>query len=341
MTVLEEAPPWIQGALTLPPDVPEWARKIGVGKGYVSPATAADWIKRNTRNRKETPAVQARLARLMELYGFRVTTDAIGFFEDGTLANGQNRLKSVILAGIGQIFVIVWNLPWESAEGLDIGNRRSAAATAAILCDDDRPKPNMPLMATYRTLLILQRVIKGTMASWKDSRNAPTLGEQVALYKELDLRPEFKMAQGMWGRDETRLLPAPLAAAIYRVIRDAHGETYANTFFGELASGAHANGQLLAKDEPVTICRQQLNKVAKGIHRRSAEWLAAITIKTYVFWKWRLENRHAGPGVWTVDNLKWTPATEPFPSPVLPPSRAYRSRGTAKAEAELQGDLVK
>jgi hypothetical protein len=76
--------------------------KIHTVMTYVTVDMAKDWLaKNNGGNRRVRPSEVDMLANEIGLGGYEPTHQGIGFYEDGTLADGQHRLHAIVKAGVG------------------------------------------------------------------------------------------------------------------------------------------------------------------------------------------------------------------------------------------------
>lgn len=66
----------------------------------ITPEMAEEFLKHNTRNRNIRLPYVEELATYMRQGKWDVTHQGIGFYEDGTLFDGQHRLHAIIKAGV-------------------------------------------------------------------------------------------------------------------------------------------------------------------------------------------------------------------------------------------------
>lgn len=99
----------------------------------VTPAIAAEWLRRNTDNRPRSLSTEARYSSLMSSGRWMLSCDAVGFDRNGRLINGQHRLGGVIRSGTTQRMLVVWGLDPDVFEVLDVGKKRGAGDVLAIL----------------------------------------------------------------------------------------------------------------------------------------------------------------------------------------------------------------
>lgn len=85
----------------------------------VTPALAAKWLERNTRNRALRDDVAQRYAGDMRAGKWMVTGDAIAFDKNGAIVNGQHRLWAVIFAEMTVPMLVTFNLEPDVVRVLD------------------------------------------------------------------------------------------------------------------------------------------------------------------------------------------------------------------------------
>jgi hypothetical protein len=87
----------------------------------ITPEMAAEFLRRNENNRSLKPfKLQAYMADMRD-GRWRFNGDAIRFYADGTLADGQHRLEACVRTGIPFIANIVYGLTREDGMTLDTG----------------------------------------------------------------------------------------------------------------------------------------------------------------------------------------------------------------------------
>lgn len=98
----------------------------------VTPELAAEWIKRNTSNRKLMLAQVDALASSIKRGDWRVTHQGIAFGADGMLYDGQHRLHAIIKSGVAVQVRVTRGLSLETRDAIDTGTTRRAADVLAI-----------------------------------------------------------------------------------------------------------------------------------------------------------------------------------------------------------------
>lgn len=93
----------------------------------VSPEQASKWLEQNKNNRPVRKQKVRAYVRSIVNGNFHVTNLGIGFFEDGSLADGQHRLMAIVEAGIPVQTLVVYGLKKESSPHIDTGSNRTGA----------------------------------------------------------------------------------------------------------------------------------------------------------------------------------------------------------------------
>jgi hypothetical protein len=129
--------PWLVQVLTV---TPEWAAKV--------------LELRNTENRDEKPAYQEKLIHALRTDRWYLTNQGIGFFENGQLADGQNRLASIVRSGVPAEIVVVFGIDPDAKAAIDDGVKRSDLDIARL--SGDRATPRRAIMIA-NTLISMMR----------------------------------------------------------------------------------------------------------------------------------------------------------------------------------------
>lgn len=110
--------------------------KIEIKK--IAPKYAAELLKHNECNR-EINFRQVSILKDKILRGEwkSVTCDAIGIYEDGTVANGQHRLMAIQLSGQTVKSLFISGIPKSSSISIDTGRARSAFDNVKIATGED------------------------------------------------------------------------------------------------------------------------------------------------------------------------------------------------------------
>lgn len=99
----------------------------------ITPAIASKYLERNApTNRKPKDSKIGLYAREMAAGRWQMTGEAIKFSDDGTLIDGQNRLRAIVRADVPVSMLVVRGLPAEAMPVLDSGSSRTAADALTI-----------------------------------------------------------------------------------------------------------------------------------------------------------------------------------------------------------------
>lgn len=97
------------------------------GVENVDPATARTWLKSNARNRHIRPARVARYARDMARGQWQLTGEPVKFTGDGSLLDGQHRLRAIVDADVTVPMLVVRGIAETAQSVMDTGAARRAS----------------------------------------------------------------------------------------------------------------------------------------------------------------------------------------------------------------------
>lgn len=208
----------------------------------VTPQLAAEWLQANRHNRALRKRAIADYARDMAAGKWLQNGEAIKFASDGTLLDGQHRLKAVIEAGIPVVFMVVTGLPLATQETMDAGRKRTTADALAL-----RGEGNATVLAA-----ILRRVWMWDQGDLKFAHNhMPTTAECAQLLKD---RPEIHRSVEIAVRvhGSFRYLPQSATGTAHHLFSRISTED-AVWFFARLGDGAN-----LPAGHPVLTLRNRV-----------------------------------------------------------------------------------
>lgn len=139
---------------------------------HITPAMAADFLKRNTRNRPLAPRDVARYRRDLERGNWITTHQGVAFALDGTLIDGQHRLTAIAESGIGAEMPVFEGLSLDAIAVIDDNRNRGVRDRVAII---DREIPTISEIACIKAL------VRGAAAT-TPSRESQQ--EALAIYRE-------------------------------------------------------------------------------------------------------------------------------------------------------------
>ena len=118
----------------------------------ITPEIARAWLDKNVKNRKLSARRVAAFARDIKNNAWRFTGDAIRFDVNGNLLDGQHRLRACIEAGKPFTSLVLYKLPTESRDFIDLGAPRSPADVLML----NGHVNTIKLAAAARTLIMLR-----------------------------------------------------------------------------------------------------------------------------------------------------------------------------------------
>lgn len=147
---------------------------------YVTPEMAKEWVKKISpeKQRKLNQSRCVEYAEQMKAGLWGLSTDAIGFSTDDHLINGQHRLYAVILSNTTQRFLVVYDLPPESLNNIDIGLSRRIGQF-----NNDIPNKNNVLTLAKRCLSIINGNTLYIASQGKTLYNNSELTDNVEIEK--------------------------------------------------------------------------------------------------------------------------------------------------------------
>lgn len=154
----------------------------------VTPDQASQWLdQHNDHNRHLRPSRVEAYARDMAAGRWQFNGDPIRFSADGTLLDGQHRLHAVVRSGVTISLLVVWGLPRETQETMDIGAHRKMSDALTL-----RGESNSTHLAA-----IARRVLMYDNGSRvKSGHVVPTHAEMVAYIEaNPDIRRSVEVSQ--------------------------------------------------------------------------------------------------------------------------------------------------
>lgn len=118
----------------------------------ISPEMAAEFLTKNTKNRAIKQFKLQGFVADMKDGRWRFNGDAIRFYADGSLADGQHRLEACVASGVPFIANIIYGLSAEDGMTIDTGTSRK---NADVLClQADISKQDSGHVASAATIVI-------------------------------------------------------------------------------------------------------------------------------------------------------------------------------------------
>lgn len=99
----------------------------------ITPERAEELLAHNTANRPQSRAEERSEAADMRAGRWRQTHQGIAVADDGTLLDGQTRLRAIVLSGAPQRMLVTTGLPRDTFSAIDQGRRRTPGQLVAMI----------------------------------------------------------------------------------------------------------------------------------------------------------------------------------------------------------------
>jgi hypothetical protein len=242
------------------------ATETSIGVELITPDLARGLLADNVHNRNLRSARVVQLAEAMRRGEWVLNGETIKIAENGTLVDGQHRLRAVVESGVPIESLVLRGLPMEVQDTVDTGRRRRLADLLAIEGYTDAH-------ALAAALNMLHRFRTGGRIDYSHA-GAPSAQQAIELIEtEPEIRDSLREA-----RRVTKQTGGPIGvfAALHHLFSEVDREA-TKDFFDRLADGAE-----IAKGDPVLHLRQQLMRPHKErSYAQSASNTAALIIKAF------------------------------------------------------------
>ena len=222
----------------------------------ITPSDAAAMLSRNSRNRSLRPLYAAALARDMVAGRWVFTGDPIRLFEDGEVADGQHRLRAVVMCGIPQTFAVVSGVSEDAMQAIDSGRKRSGSDRLALagVKNAKRIAPTLNLMAVL------------AQGAYSASLTGPEMFAAMAMHPDVTASVEATHNVGLGCEN--------IIAALH----------YAGTFAGHEAQADAMLSVFSAQANPTSpfhVARERIIKLRDGRRRQHRDEMVAIICSAF------------------------------------------------------------
>jgi hypothetical protein len=245
---------------------------------FVTPEIAERWLGMNGHNRLIRGATVRQYARDMTAGDWRLTGETIKFAPDGTLLDGQHRLKAVVLSGVTIPMFVARGIDPEAQNVMDSGRKRTASDMLGLAGEKN-----------YSTLAAAARLALAIKAGQDLSTYDPSHAEiQQYVHDHPDLRRAVEFTKTL-----TRKTDCPPAMVAYTYYELAKIDMYdAANFWVAVAEkvGLTAGDPVLALSNRLAECRRNRQKVDRATYlsliyrawnaRRSGQSLRTLRVNS-------------------------------------------------------------
>ena len=230
----------------------------------VTPSQAEKWLKNNTWNRRLERRRVDRLVRELKAGNWRLNGDAIRFYDDGTIADGQHRLTAVFESGVSIDSLIVRHLPREVMPTIDRGRTRQTTDVLKMAGyqNTERMAGAIPYIVgfLYYDDPMKSGTVPYSLHVFSDQAMFDLIAEHPEIVEAANEMSLYPKAQ--------RLFTPSTATALYFMFSSVNRKE-ANRFFADLDTGLG-----LTADDPVYRLRERIirdrgdqNKRGKNVYR--------------------------------------------------------------------------
>jgi len=199
----------------------------------ITPKMAAKYLEKNTNNRSLREKYAERLAQAMRDGQWLATGQPIIFLSDGTVGDGQHRLKAIVISGISLKTAVVRGVTKEAMKAIDTGHSRSAADVVEIVRGD---KNNPKLAAAAAGCLY--RYVRGfpLRAAGMSTHNATAIDVLNVLDEHPGLRECAKEGYSLYSILKS-ISVSPSFATFFVYAARLFDRDLADEFVSQVASG--------------------------------------------------------------------------------------------------------
>lgn len=235
----------------------------------VTPNMAAKWLEFNANNRPPSERTVERYAKAMKTGKWSLNGESIKFSAEGNLLDGQHRLTAICKSGVSVPMFVVYGLPRETFDTIDIGKTRTGGDVISILEPEYAKYSNticaaVRLLDTYNSLGHFKSRGRGRISNY----------EVLDVFKKF---PGIARSAGFAHRLEQAPKIVPLSAlTVLHFMFSKKDQDEAEKFLHDLDSGANLN-----IDDPVFILRRRLFELNERYRRKSAEMVIPYIVKSW------------------------------------------------------------
>lgn len=236
---------------------------------FITPEDAKAYLLMNENNRYLKERKTEAFMRDMQDGAWLWNGETIKFDREMKLIDGQNRLTAVIKAGVGQWFLVVYNVERAAQATIDTGAARTFSDTLKMM----NYASDAPMIAGATRMVWVWE--KGER-NFRSAKSTPSIGELlVVLDNNRGLLDHTKAARNL--SHKTVLTPS-IALFLYYVLSNID-EADTKHFFEKLVSLAD-----LPEDSPILQLHKSLERLSIRAHGNAgylADYQVALTVKAW------------------------------------------------------------
>ena len=236
-----------------------------VQKEFVTPQRAAEWLVKNTHNRRLTAAHVETLAASLERGEWMLNGETIKFSSDGRLLDGQHRLNACVQSATGFWTYVAYGVEPEAFDTIDVNMR--ARKTSDILSLHGMENTSQ-LAACVKLIWMFSRC-----GQFFDGGAGHTGFSPKVCLEIINRRPAIQQSVSLCC--SARVFPSPsLLAALHYIFSCADSEM-AGDFISAMRDGSDA------LDRPFNVFRETVISRRLSARRVGVRPLASMAIRAW------------------------------------------------------------
>lgn len=223
----------------------------------ITPEIAKKMLEKNSKNRQLSHTNVQKLAREIKAGRWRLNGDMIRISVDGDVLDGQHRLWAVVRSGMTIQTWVMYDVPGDVFDTIDVGKRRSAADT--LSCMGEKHARDLAALLT-----LIERYMTGKALTGIEYNNSEM---QVLLMKYPDARAHL-----VSDTSKARLLP-PSVLNVCHYLFSKKDPVLAREFLEKIVTGTG-----LEKGDPWHALREKLldNLVSTSKLPKAQIWACCV-----------------------------------------------------------------
>ena len=238
----------------------------------INPDKAREYLEWNKHNRPVNKKTVSLYAREMQSGRWTLSNDAITFFENHILGNGQHRLYAIIQSGFTGEFLVMRGLPAETFTNIDQGRARSAQD---ILTVEDIPNASNVAAIVKRYLNMNNQLVQDTGRTVTPAHILETYKQHPDLFQEA-----YKVVAVSYRACRAMKMAEFGGMYAHLIIEKKHHPTKVVHFINECA-GLEANTN---SNTPQLLRTALINELASTSHKMTAWRRRGLLIKAWNYW---------------------------------------------------------
>lgn len=231
----------------------------------VTPKIAEQWLKKNDGNRPISERTLREYTKMMLDGQWKDKTgDAVCFNCDGTLIDGQHRLKAISESGKSYSMVVVRGVAKDVFMVKDAGKKRSISDALGIMGEK-----YYVCLAAAGTMLF--KLTAGRSTKWREGVTAELIAATIA--NNPGLRDSVEIARTMF---KGKRVLAPATIACLHFLFALKDQQASDDFFSKVLEGEN-----LDRNSPEFALRDRLLKNMMATSKLPPHHLAVFTIKAW------------------------------------------------------------